>query len=883
MITGFVQGQVLRLSAPVVAADTLDYLTAQFVFRSADWSGMEKWAHFSKGGTVYDIPLTDDKIRREDHLNLGAGEWKVYVHGNRFADGTVVERITTAEDVLRVVPTGTLNGEPFPEMPASVTEQILARLEDVEQNGGGSGGGISRETDPTVSDWAKQPKKPTYTAEEVGAATKEQFNQLSGEIADVTGYARTNQLLDYENTTPIKAYVWEPNVGILSNGTVWTVSVPVSVTEPTKVTVHREINSSHFIVGSSTDVNAGIGSPITNRVQYESGTNWHTLTIDIDETIKSICITYSKSNTSSITYNPDDVLKTLMVQYGGSFTGYEPYLIEGEIPKFEKELNNINASVKKINNICKRTHQLLDYENSVPFHCTFTSTEVKSHNNFWAVSIPVNVTENTTVTVHRDINASRFLVASSTDANAGVGSPITTYEAWGTGDWHILQIDIDETIKSIIVIYWLNDFTEGKTLEWNAVEADKVLKSLMVQYGAFTGYEPYIVTQGFEMLKQHEADPHQRLTKVLQRQGLAWEYSEDYMRQIAAEANSYTSPDKLTFLFITDTHAHSDNIYLSGIAANLTKYVPCSFIAHGGDIIDGVSKKDNELMLLTDVNRQFLESNCPTFYVKGNHDDNCLYARGGVTAPIGLASDYITNDELYMRSNVFNKDRYVTNSAGDMYFYYDDDATKIRSIFINGFDNPETVDSDGKRIEDARTARMSEEQVAWMKSTAFNFGDKSDKEEWAVIMFAHSATFFETAIQGVISQFVAGTGYFADQGEMEIIAIFHGDDHLDGLGAPQFSGKTITRIVVLNANQALDNASVVTPDQIWLMPPLKSIGTEDETAFDIATIDRENHLIYLTRYGARSYVYNAETEKYDTLANRTRIIDYKTATYTQLV
>lgn len=136
MITGFVQGQVLKLSAPVVAADTLDYLTAQFVFRSADWNGMEKWAHFSKGDAVYDIPLTEDKIRREDHLNLGAGEWKVYVHGNRFADGKVVERITTAEDVLRVEPTGTLDGEPFPEMPASVTEYILARLSKIEESGG---------------------------------------------------------------------------------------------------------------------------------------------------------------------------------------------------------------------------------------------------------------------------------------------------------------------------------------------------------------------------------------------------------------------------------------------------------------------------------------------------------------------------------------------------------------------------------------------------------------------------------------------------------------------------------------------------------------------------------------------------------------------------
>ena len=36
-------------------------------------------------------------------------------------------------------------------------------------DGGGTGGGIVTETDPTVPSWAKQPSKPTYTAAEVGA------------------------------------------------------------------------------------------------------------------------------------------------------------------------------------------------------------------------------------------------------------------------------------------------------------------------------------------------------------------------------------------------------------------------------------------------------------------------------------------------------------------------------------------------------------------------------------------------------------------------------------------------------------------------------------------------------------------------------------------
>lgn len=46
--------------------------------------------------------------------------------------------------------------------------QMQEDIEYLKENGGG-GGGIISETDPTVPAWAKQPTKPTYTAEEVGA------------------------------------------------------------------------------------------------------------------------------------------------------------------------------------------------------------------------------------------------------------------------------------------------------------------------------------------------------------------------------------------------------------------------------------------------------------------------------------------------------------------------------------------------------------------------------------------------------------------------------------------------------------------------------------------------------------------------------------------
>lgn len=45
-----------------------------------------------------------------------------------------------------------------------------------------SGGGDFIETDPTVPDWAKQPEKPKYTAEEIGTLTAEQIESAINQI-----------------------------------------------------------------------------------------------------------------------------------------------------------------------------------------------------------------------------------------------------------------------------------------------------------------------------------------------------------------------------------------------------------------------------------------------------------------------------------------------------------------------------------------------------------------------------------------------------------------------------------------------------------------------------------------------------------------------------
>ena len=131
MIYGAVKEQKLVLRAEAVA-DTIDYLTAKFTFMSQDWEGLTIYAHFKQGETNYSVQLVDGMITESDHLNLGKGEWEVYLHGNEYRNGNVIKRITTNICTLTVLPTGILNGDPFPEAEPSVVEQLIAHDEDHE-------------------------------------------------------------------------------------------------------------------------------------------------------------------------------------------------------------------------------------------------------------------------------------------------------------------------------------------------------------------------------------------------------------------------------------------------------------------------------------------------------------------------------------------------------------------------------------------------------------------------------------------------------------------------------------------------------------------------------------------------------------------------------
>lgn len=167
MIIGYITGQSLKIQAPVVVSDSINYLTAQFFFQTEDWKDLTKWAHFKQGATVYDFALEKDRIEKDAHLNLSDGEWEVYLHGNEFSDGEVVERITTEIVTLTVKKGGVLDGEPFAEQPASEVERLNAKLDKFLETGiGGKVSSVNGKDGDVV-----------LTAEDVGALSEDNLDE----------------------------------------------------------------------------------------------------------------------------------------------------------------------------------------------------------------------------------------------------------------------------------------------------------------------------------------------------------------------------------------------------------------------------------------------------------------------------------------------------------------------------------------------------------------------------------------------------------------------------------------------------------------------------------------------------------------------------------
>ena len=133
MITGFVQGQRLRLAQNTVAAEAA-YSTARFIYETREWlaDGLVVYAHFKHGEAQSDYHVIDGEIPTSEQLTLSEGRWEVWLTGHEYDGGALVKRITTDVAALIVKPTGFEHPEPLPVR--SFGESILGEVQEIYKN-----------------------------------------------------------------------------------------------------------------------------------------------------------------------------------------------------------------------------------------------------------------------------------------------------------------------------------------------------------------------------------------------------------------------------------------------------------------------------------------------------------------------------------------------------------------------------------------------------------------------------------------------------------------------------------------------------------------------------------------------------------------------------
>lgn len=212
-----VTGQSIELSSTaMLVAGTVNEYTARFSF-GADWDGYQRVAVFNADGTDREQLLTDDVCKVPWEVLLPGAYLKVGVYGTR--DGSRLPTIWTTHRQYIHDGAGPTDeaADPSPVLAEQILQRmgnlsdlktedkssLVAAINEVQETGGGgtadhaklknrdaadqhpmsaitgladalagkqaTGDYLTKELDPTVPDWAKQPQKPAYTAQEVGA------------------------------------------------------------------------------------------------------------------------------------------------------------------------------------------------------------------------------------------------------------------------------------------------------------------------------------------------------------------------------------------------------------------------------------------------------------------------------------------------------------------------------------------------------------------------------------------------------------------------------------------------------------------------------------------------------------------------------------------
>lgn len=291
--------------------------------------------------------------------------------------------------------------------------------------------------------------------------------------------------------------------------------------------------------------------------------------------------------------------------------------------------------------------------------------------------------------------------------------------------------------------------------------------------------------------------------------------------------------DGLQFAFLTDVHCR-DN---AGKSPELIKYIKSltnsvPFVVFGGDVLittvpEGVGVRDDAQTWQTWMEKM---GKSHVYQVQGNHDYLGYHYVNGERVvfrePLGVCRQYVIGNL---------EDADIVGVPGKLWYYLDIPTAKTRIIFLNDYD---TTRNDGVFYG---YNGMSNDQVGWVVNTALAEDDKRiifvSHQTYDTEMEGENQSVF-AGMQSLFSAMVNHTAYSYGQitkdftnSSLEFVAHFCGHMHAD---ASNVNNGVLT---IQSTCDAYYDRS-------------ESVGTINEQAFDIVTVDYTNSKLFTTRIGS---------------------------------
>lgn len=316
--------------------------------------------------------------------------------------------------------------------------------------------------------------------------------------------------------------------------------------------------------------------------------------------------------------------------------------------------------------------------------------------------------------------------------------------------------------------------------------------------------------------------------------------------------------------FITDTHddkLSSDsgkptNYSLQHLSNILFLDGKLDAIVAGGDNIDGFSdsydglisehKKFTNKLMLTSLNQS------DKFILLGNHDDGALryinWLQTDMKKPMPKVIPLNKLSEMIGADDVAFDEQRDYNSP---YFYKDYANKKVRLIGLNSVDTPDDAvdDHGGPKYPRQNNMGYRQQQLNWLANTAL----QNVPEGYVTLIVSHiqgdaisdSAKYYnQDVVSEIINSFRNGTKVnivrdvedwkvnvnvdFSSQGKRDFGAYIHGHQHKE----------------VANVVNGYNNIGVTCS-----LSPMESLGTPQEDAWNIITVDTVNRKIVLKGFG----------------------------------